>query len=75
MFHRIASPRPIQLPTGKVNNMGRKRVNPEAKAKQVSVSLPTFIVEMIDEECSKSGRKRSTVVLHALELAFGIGQN
>jgi len=55
--------------------MGRKQVNPQARAKQVSVSLPTFIIEMMDEQCAKTGIKRSTIMLHALELYLGIGQN
>ena len=55
--------------------MGRKQIDPQARAKQVSVSLPTFIVEMMDEQCAKTGLKRSTVILHALELSLGIGQN
>lgn len=47
----------------------------QTKAKQVSVSLPTYQVELIDELCAKTGLKKSTVIQQALDLYFSIGQN
>ena len=53
--------------------MGRKAVHPQARAKQVSVSLPTCLVEMIDDYCAKYRFKRSAIIGMAVEIFFGIG--
>ena len=45
------------------------------RAKQMSVSLPTYQIELINELCAKTGLKKSTVIQNALDIYFSIGQN
>ena len=52
--------------------MGRKLIDPKARAKQVSVSLPAHLVEKIESTVKQTGLKRSTVISHALSDWFGI---
>ncbi len=53
--------------------MGRKQTNPETRAQQVSVSLPAYLVKMIDDYCKKHRLKRSAVISVALEIFMGVG--
>ena len=55
--------------------MGRKQIDPRARAKQVSVSMPTSLVEMLDEYCAKNRYKKSAIITAAVEIFFGIGSD